>query len=313
MGLPTSVASRMSSWVMPASRATSTARLHSASRRGGHQRGAARIHHRIRHAAHQVLAEAYLRIHDARGGNHVAAGQIAQMGGDGGGTDVDGKAVDALMQSRPDADDLFGAVHGHRDLPVFAAQDRLQHLQDRQITGEILEIPFSLQRVVQPAQVAGRVMHVRLLHLYIMQTHDRIQFDCMFIGFLAHHLAMHLAARGHIDHHVGLHPCRAGQPPTFGQMRALGEAHLRFAERRQARARRRYPVFGKFALGHQHLAPAAQTAAAAHRIDVHAEAAGGLQQRRADGEMSALAGRREDDERIACGHADRRDQAGRRR
>ena len=40
-----------------------------------HQRGAARIHHGIGDAAHQILAEADLRIHDARGGDHLAAQQ----------------------------------------------------------------------------------------------------------------------------------------------------------------------------------------------------------------------------------------------
>ncbi len=64
-------------------------------------------------------------------------------------------------------------------------------------------------------------------------------------------------------------------------------------------------MLGELALRDQHLAAAAQAAAAAYRIDVHAEAARGLQQRRAHRKMAALAGRREDDERIAGRHAHR--------
>ena len=54
----------------------------------------------------------------------------------------------------------------------------------------------------------------------------------------------------------------------------------------------------KLALGDQHLAATAQTPAAAHRVDVHAETARSLQQRGADRKVSALAGRREYDEGV---------------
>ena len=70
--------------------------------RRGHQRGAARIHHRIGDAAHQILAEADLRIHDARRGDDLAAAQIAQVRGDRGRADIDRKAVDELVQAGPD-------------------------------------------------------------------------------------------------------------------------------------------------------------------------------------------------------------------
>ena len=109
--------------------------------RGGHQRGAARIHHRIGHAAHQILAEADLRIHVARGGDDLAARQIAQMRGDGGRADIDRETEDRLVQPGPHADDLLLGVHGDRDLPRAGAQRRLQHLQHRQIAGEVLEAP----------------------------------------------------------------------------------------------------------------------------------------------------------------------------
>ena len=58
-------------------------------------------------------------------------------------------------------------------------------------------------------------------------------------------------------------------------------------------------MFGEFALRHQDLAAPAKTSAAAHRVDVHTEAASGLQQGRADRKIAALAGGREYHERIA--------------
>ncbi len=96
-----------------------------------HQGGAAGIHHRIRDAAHQILAEADLRIHDAGGGDDVAALKIAQMRGNGRRTHIDGETIDEFMQPRPDPDDLFFGVHRHGDLPRAGTQGRLQRLQRR--------------------------------------------------------------------------------------------------------------------------------------------------------------------------------------
>jgi len=93
--------------------------------RYSHQRGAARIHHRVGDAAHQILAEADLRVHDTRGRDDLAAAQITQVRGDRRGTDVDCEAVGTLMQAGPDPDDLLGRVDRHGDLPRSGAQGRL--------------------------------------------------------------------------------------------------------------------------------------------------------------------------------------------
>ena len=63
---------------------------------GGHFLLAARIHHHIGDAAHQVFAEADLRVHQAGGGHHLARREIGEMGGNGGGAHVDGDADRAL-------------------------------------------------------------------------------------------------------------------------------------------------------------------------------------------------------------------------
>jgi hypothetical protein len=142
-----------------------------------HQGGTAGIHHRIRNPAHQILAESDLRIHDPCRGNHLAAAQIAQVRRNGRGADIDGKSIDQFVQPGPHTDDLLARVYGHRDLPGPGAQRGLQGLQHRQIAGEILEAPFLFQRLEQPAQIAGRIVHVRLLDLNIVQTHHGVEFD----------------------------------------------------------------------------------------------------------------------------------------
>mmetsp|Transcript_23292 Transcript_23292/g.40284 ORF Transcript_23292/g.40284 Transcript_23292/m.40284 type:complete len:292 (+) Transcript_23292:3707-4582(+) len=58
--------------------------VHPLADRAGHLSRAAGVHHAVTHPAHQVLAKADLRVHDARGGDHLSRNQVAQMGGDGG-------------------------------------------------------------------------------------------------------------------------------------------------------------------------------------------------------------------------------------
>ena len=144
---------------------------------GGHQRGAARIHHRVRHPAHQVLAEADLGVHDARRGRDIAAAQIAQVRGNGRRAYIDREAIRPLVQSGPHADDLLAGMHRHGDLPRAGAQHRLQRLQHGQIAGQIGQVPFRFERLEQPPQVPRRVMHIRLLHLHVVQPHrpDSVQ------------------------------------------------------------------------------------------------------------------------------------------
>ncbi len=228
------------------------------------------------------------------------------MRGDGGRADIDRETEHRLVQPGPHADDLLLPVYRDRHLPRSRPQRPLQNLQHGQIAGEILEVPFPLERLEQAAKIAGRIVHVGLFDLHVMQADHRIQLDGARIGLLAHHLPMHLTARGHVDHDIGEHPRRARQTPSCGERRTLREPLLGLAELGQARRRGRHAELGELALGHQDLAAAAERTAAAHRVDVHAEAARSLQQGRAHGKIAALAGRHEHDERIAGSHARRR-------
>ena len=169
-----------------------------------HLRRAARVHHRIRHPAHEVFAEADLRVHATRGRDHFAADEIAKVRGDRRRTDVDGEAIRFFMESGPDRNDARRVVHGDRDLPLSGAQGRLQLLQDRQIAFEILELPLARERQLESLQVTRGIVHVGLGHLDVVQLHQRVQLDVAGLGFLAHDLAMHLAAFRHVDDDVCL-------------------------------------------------------------------------------------------------------------
>ena len=70
---------------------------------GGHLAGALGMHHRVRDAAHQVLAEPDLRVHHAVAGEDRAVGQVGEVAGDRRRADVDGDAVGRLVEARPDA------------------------------------------------------------------------------------------------------------------------------------------------------------------------------------------------------------------
>ena len=161
----------------------------------GHLHRAARIHHRVGDAAHQVLAEADLRVHHARGGGEFAALEVAQVRGDRGGTDVHRHAESLVVKAGPQRDDLRLAVHGGRDFPRALAQERLQPAEEGRIAGKVLESPLALERLEQAPQVAGGILHVRFFHLDVMQANDRVQLDLARIRVLAHDLAVNLAAR----------------------------------------------------------------------------------------------------------------------
>ena len=92
IGLPTSVTSRMScDRDAGLARHFGRERIERGTDRLGHLLRAARIHHRVGDPAHQILAEADLRIHGAAGGHDLAGFEVAQVRGDGRRADIDGQ------------------------------------------------------------------------------------------------------------------------------------------------------------------------------------------------------------------------------
>ena len=117
---------------------------------------AAGVHHHIGDAAHQILAEADLRVHraDARRATSPVC-EIAEMRGDRGRADVEGDAERAVGEARHRRATISSALaHRDGDLPLARAQRLLQAAQHRQARRRLAEAPL---RAAAPAAAgAGR-------------------------------------------------------------------------------------------------------------------------------------------------------------
>ena len=208
------------------------------------------------------------------------------MCGDRGGPHIDGDAIGMLAKSGPDRNDLAAAMHRHGYLPMAFAQRLLQLLQDAHVAGQIGQTPLEFERVFEAAQIARRVVHVGFLHFDEVQANHRVEFDVMRLGRLAHHLAMHLAGRRHVDHGVAEQARGAGQPAPSLHRHGLAVFLLDLAKGTEVLRARNHAMLGEFALGQQHLTAPAQAAPAEDRIDIDSQGARRLQNRRAHGKAA---------------------------
>ena len=271
---------------------------------------APRMHHDVGDPAHQVLAEADLRVHHADRRDHLPARELAQVRRDCGRAHVDGDTIGLVAEAGPDRDELALVVDRDGHLPAALAQALLQRLHDVEIAGEPGELPFGLERLQEAPQVARRCGELGLAHLDVMEAHRGIELDRHRLDRLAHELAMDLALRRHVDDEIAQHAGGTGEPPAGGERLAPRIGRLDLGEGREVLVQGRDAVLGELALAEGHLAAPANAAAAAHRIDVDAERARGAQDRRAERKAPAPARWREDDERIrrhggACPRAGR--------
>ena len=81
-------------------------------------RGTALVHHDVGDAAHEILAEADLRVHPAGRCDNVPGREITQVAGDGGRADVDRHPVGDVDVAGPGGDDRAGTavvLAAHRD------------------------------------------------------------------------------------------------------------------------------------------------------------------------------------------------------
>ena len=197
----------------------------------GHLHLASRIHHHIGDAAHEVFAKADLRIHDTRRGQHLSGGEVAEVCRNRGGTHIHRKPAERLLEPGKDANDLTQVIHGNGDGPFALTKFLLKRLKDAQLKSQILELPFALQSIAQPPQVAGGVVHVRLPDLHIVQVDCRHDLNVAGVHVLAHDLAVHLAVGGHVNHAIPQELGRAAQAPSVLEvLAALGVAPLHLSE-----------------------------------------------------------------------------------
>ncbi len=240
---------------------------------------AARVHHHVGDPAHQIFAEADLRVHRPDRRDDLAAREIGEVGGDGGRTDIDGDAKGAVGEARHDGDDVASFAQSDGDLPLPRAQRLLQTSERREIGMRFVEIPLLAQSLLEAAKIARRLVHVRLGDLDVIETDDRIDLDRMRLGALADDLPMNLTFGRHVDDEIAANFCLAAEPAAGRKRSALrGIAGLDGSRRRRMIGTGTDGVLGEVAFCDVDLTAAANASPATNRIEIDAERARGLEQ-----------------------------------
>ena len=73
------------------------------------------------------------------------------------------------------------------------------------------QLPLSLERIAQAAEVARRRRERGFLDLDVVQADDRVDVDGMGVRLFPHDLPVHLALRGNIDHERPFDTCGAAE------------------------------------------------------------------------------------------------------
>ena len=279
-------------------------RVHALAHRAGHLVGAAGVHHRIGNPAHQVFAEADLRVHQPGGGHHLARAQVAQVGGDGGRAEIDGETVKrAFVEAGPEMHDARRAhalVQGDGDPPAALAQDGLKLRQDVKIGLDIPDVPLVFKCRDQAFEIARGLVHVGFLDLDIIKPHGGVHHDVAGLGAFAHDLFVDLRFGRHIDDHVVLDRRLTAEAATLGEAAFLVIAFLDRVPVRQRVGGDGDPVLGELAVEGRDLAFRADAAPAADRVEIDTQLPRGGQHRRARGKAAAFARRGEDDEGVVA-------------
>ncbi len=257
------------------------------------------VEHDVGDAAHQVLAEADLRVHLTGGREHVSAPEVAQVTRHRRRADVEGDAVRVLVEPGPDCRDRASVVNRDRDAPAARAKRRLEIVEHVRVELELFERPFACESLAQPSGIRRGTLEPRLLDLDVVEPHDRVHLDRVRVGLLAHDLAIELALGRDVDDEVARDVRDAAQAarrgkPALGRVRALDLVHVR-----EVRRRRRDAVLRVLALVDLDLAASADSSASADGVEIDAEPAGGVENREPVLEPSPATGRREDNQCLA--------------
>ena len=213
--------------------------------------------------------------------------------------DVDRRSVHPVLQAGPHRDDVAVAVDCDGDPPVAVPQRRLERLEHLQVAAQVREAPLLAKCRLDPAQIAGGVVHVGLGDLDEPQPHHRIDANRMHLGPLAHHLPVNLAVGRDIDDDIAPELRRAAQASPRGQRRPLlVKAPLDRSEFGEMLDPGAHPVLGEFSDALHDLAAPADAPSAAHRVEVDSERPGRIQDRHPERKLPPPSRRCEDDQRI---------------
>ena len=186
------------------------------------------MHHHVADPAHQVLAEADLRVHDPGARQDGAVGQVREVARDRRGTDVNGHPEGPVVETRPDRDDVATAVDGDGDPVRTLLERRLERADDCEVCPQPVETPFRAECIEQPAKIPRRGGEVGRHDIHGVESDDGVQHEGTRVQVLAHDLAVDLALRRDVDHSVAKELGRARQPPIRGKamLGAVGRLDL---------------------------------------------------------------------------------------
>ena len=130
-----------------------------------------------RNSTDQVLAEADLRVHCSGRGDDLAGRQVAKMGGNGSGSDIDGEPVLTVAETGPNGNDSAALADRDGDLVRALGQGPRQPPQDLELAGQGGQAPAFLQRACQPRMVAPLIVDRGRHQLDVMQFGHGIDLD----------------------------------------------------------------------------------------------------------------------------------------
>ena len=108
---------------------------------------------------------------------------------------------------------------------------RLERADDVEVGLEAGQLPFALERLEQPGEVAGRRGQLGRRHLDVVEADDRVDRERPDVEALAHDLAVDLALGRDVDQDVAADLGRARQPPVGGQALLVAIGGLERGER----------------------------------------------------------------------------------
>ena len=111
-------------------------------------------------------------------------------------------------------------VDGDRHLVAALRERRLEGLDDVEVGAQAGQRPLALERLEQPAEVAGRRGQLWRHDLDVVESDDGIDRERPTGDALAHDLTVDLALWRHVDHDVAEERRGAGQAAVLPERRA---------------------------------------------------------------------------------------------
>ena len=180
--------------------------------RGRELVGALLVHHHVRDAAHQILAEADLRVHDPGRRDDLTGREIAEVPGDGRRADIDRHAVRGVDEAGPHRVHPVAAVHGDGDGARAAASAGCNAASTAGRMSRSVRPHCSASASNRRRRSLRSAPRSGAGHVDEIQAHDGIDHEIVEGDGLAHHRSVHLTGRRHVDHHVGQDARRAPEP-----------------------------------------------------------------------------------------------------